>query len=140
KAFNRRFRIVGFYHSQPISPEQHQAISLWIVCTAANGFGYGGFHLLHRDLFGADAEKQASQFLDNRMRYVVLNGKNVVERAVVGFRPKLEAVADLYQAYGYPDALARRTDAAFKDSRNIERPADLADGGASVLERECRGP
>ena len=60
------------------------------------------------------------------MGNLLLNGKNVLQLAVVTFRPEMVVIRDVYQLDRYAQTLARFTHAPFQQSNHLEFLADLA--------------
>ena len=68
-----------------------------------------------------DVDLQGSEDLG---RHVVLHGKDVGQRAVVGFRPEVRAICDVDQLSGNAHPLARFAHRAFESRAHIEGFAD----------------
>ena len=87
---------------------------------------------------GWRAQQRHAQLLDHRLRDVVLHGEDIVEFAVVGFRPEVRIRGHLDQLRGDAHALAGPADAAFEHRRHVERLRDRRDVDVLALERERR--
>ena len=78
------------------------------------------------------------QGIGNRLRDVVLHGKNIVELPVVCFRPEVIACGDVDELCGYAYLVAHLAHRPLENGRNVERIADLADIVIVAAELERR--
>jgi hypothetical protein len=60
-----------------------------------------------------------AQFRHDRLRDVVLHGEDIVELAVVGFRPQVRVRGHLDQLRGDAHAVARLAHTAFEDRGHV---------------------
>ena len=99
-----------------------------------------------RTLLGQELEFERC---DDGLRDVVLDGEDVVERAVVALRPDLRVGGRLEQLRRDPHAIAGLAHAALEDVRDLEGPRDLGrrdrlalvrEGGVARSDRKRRHP
>ena len=79
-----------------------------------------------------------TQLLEHRLGNVVLDRKNIVERAVIDLGPQVVAVAALTGCTEMRTRLPA-LHAAFEHGGDVQRAADLRDAGLLALEAERRG-
>ena len=87
----------------------------------------------------AIGEQCDSQGTGHGARNVLLDGKEVIHRAVVGIRPELKAALGVDQLRGNPHAILRAADAALEKRRDAERGANRPRILLRLIETDGRG-
>ncbi len=118
------------------APAGHLVEELATLEVEVVGLDVAGRHLLHRPpLLGAERDAQR---LDDRLGDLVLNGEDVLHRAVVAVRPEAVAVGDVDQLGGDAELVAGFPNAALENRLHVQRLAHLLDVDRRALELERR--
>ena len=104
---------------EEVSAEHQKALGFWIVGAALHRLCDFGIDLSADAVAGLFAEQPGPDLFDDRSGDVVLDGKDIVHRPVVGFGPELKSVLDLDELDRDADAVACSSDAAFENGRDI---------------------
>ena len=110
----------------------------WISAAAFHRRRHRRRHLLARLRVCHLAQQRRAQLLHHRLRDIVLHRENILQRSVVGLRPKLIAVGHLHQLHGDPHPGAGLAHAAFEHRGDVQRTAHVGHGRILALEREGR--
>ena len=89
------------------------------------------------DRFFLFRKKFNLQGVDNRVRNLILQGKDVVQIAVVTFGPDVTVVGTVNQLRGDPDATGRFAHAPFQDMADVELTGHPANIHRLAFESKC---
>ena len=132
-------RDIGLGDAQDVEATlQIEPIGFGIVASAARGRLHLGDDIAARSGGRALAQQRRAQLGDHRVRDVRLNREDVVERAVVDFRPQVRIACRIDQLRGDADALPGTADAAFEHRRDVELLRDRRYVDVLALEEERR--
>src|SRR5262245_1928398 len=92
------------------------------VCTEIGGPSSTGLRLLHGLYLGRDLSH-------DRPCHLLLHLENVLQNAVVAFRPDVIASWRVDELTGHPDPIGQLADAALQHVADAELPTDLPDVG-----------
>ena len=112
---------VGASSFRHVTAQEHEAVGFRVLGPAFCSYGHLGRHASGVILVGRCLNESRTQFLDNRIRDVVLYRKEVIHHPVVCLGPAMISVGGVYKLHRDPDMFSRYPDAALQDVVDAQR-------------------